>query len=130
MALEKPIFGVMGAALTPLDDCGRVNFDALATEIDFIVQDADAISIGAVEAAEYTMLAPAERVELLRRGAELVAGRKPLILGISSPSPDQALQLADVAASAGADLVQALMPLRRWGGQPTTSELVLHRLNS
>lgn len=126
MALAKRIFGVMGAALTPLDDRGRVNFDALATEIDFIVQDADAISIGAVEAAEYTMLAPAERVELLRRGAELVAGRKPLILGISSPSPAQALQLADVAAGAGADLVQALMPLRPWGGQPTTSELVAY----
>ena len=124
MALMQPIYGIMGAALTPFDERGRVNFDALASEIDFLVEDADAISIGAVEAAEYTMLPPTERVDLLRRGAELVAGRKPLILGISSPSPTEALRLADVAAAASADLVQALMPLRPWGGQPTTSELV------
>jgi 4-hydroxy-tetrahydrodipicolinate synthase len=120
----KPISGVIGAALTPFDDRGGVNFDALAREIDFLVDDVDAISIGAVEAAEYSMLGSAERIELLRRGASLVAGRKPLILGISSPAPAEALRLADIAAAAGADLVQALMPLRPWGGQPTTAELV------
>ncbi len=124
MALNRPISGVIGAALTPFDDRGGVNFDALAREIDFLVEDVDAISIGAVEAAEYTMLAGDERVELLRRGASMVAGRKPLILGISSPSPSEALRLAEVAAAAAADLVQVLMPLRPWGGQPTTSELV------
>jgi 4-hydroxy-tetrahydrodipicolinate synthase len=124
MALSKPISGVIGAALTPFDDSGRVDVDALAKEIDFLVEDVDAVSIGAVEAAEYTMLRAAERIDLLRRGAELVAGRKPLILGISSPSPAEALNLAEVAASAGADLVQVLMPLRPWGGQPTTTELV------
>ena len=124
MTLTQPISGIMGAALTPFDKDGNVNYDALAREVDFLVEDVDAISIGAVEAAEYTMLSREQRVELLRRGAALVAGRKPLILGISSPSPAEALRLADVAAAAGADLVQALMPLRPWGGQPTTSELV------
>ena len=124
MALSKPISGVIGAALTPFDARGRVDCDALAREVDFLVEDVDAVSIGAVEAAEYTMLGASERIDLLRRGAEIVAGRKPLILGISSPSPVEALKLADVAAAAGADLVQVLMPLRPWGGQPTTSELV------
>jgi 4-hydroxy-tetrahydrodipicolinate synthase len=126
MTLAQPISGIIGAALTPFDQRGQVNYEALAKEIDFLVEDVDAISIGAVEAAEYTMLSPEHRVELLRRGAELVSGRKPLILGISCPAPAQALRLAEVAATAGADLVQALMPLRPWGGQPTTGELVAY----
>jgi 4-hydroxy-tetrahydrodipicolinate synthase len=122
---ETPTFsGIIGACLTPFNGDGKVNLKALAREIDFIVADADAISIGAVEAAEYTMLAPAERKALLRRGAELVAKRKPLILGISSPTVRGSLDLAEVAASAGADYVQVLMPLRPWGGQPTVAELV------
>jgi 4-hydroxy-tetrahydrodipicolinate synthase len=122
---ETPTFsGIIGACLTPFDGNGKVNLKALAREIDFIVQDADAISIGAVEAAEYTMLAPAERKALLRRGAELVEKRKPLILGTSSPTVRGSLELAEVAASAGADYVQVLMPLRPWGGQPTVAELV------
>lgn len=124
MALTQPISGIIGAALTPFDGNGRINFEALSREIDFLVQDVDAISIGAVEAAEYTMLSSEARIELMRHGAELVSGRKPLILGISNPSPNEALRLAEVAAGAGADLVQVLMPLRPWGGQPTMSELV------
>jgi 4-hydroxy-tetrahydrodipicolinate synthase len=124
MALTKELKGIIGACLTPFDENGSVNYSALEREIDFIVADADAISIAAVEAAEYTMLEPAERIEVLRRGAEIVAGRKPLILGISSPSPREVLRLADYAAGLGADLVQVLMPLRPWGGQPTTAELV------
>ncbi|SRR5579884_629868 len=126
MALGQPISGIIGAALTPFNERGGVNFGALAREIDFLVEDVDGISVGAVEAAEYTMLGAGDRLELLRRGAEMVGGRKPLILGISSPSPTEALRLADAAAAAGADLAQVLMPLRPWGGQPTTGELVAY----
>lgn len=118
-----PLNGIIGACLTPFDDQGRVDFDALAREIDFIVADADAISIAAVEAAEYTVLAPEERKELMRRGVELVGHRRPVILGISSPSIRTSVELAEYAAQLGADYVQILMPLRPWGGQPSTQEL-------
>ena len=55
MALTKPIKGIIGACLTPFDDSDRVNYKALEKQIDFIVADCDAITIAAVEAAEYTM---------------------------------------------------------------------------
>src|SRR6188472_2281351 len=112
--------GIIGACLTPFDEEGRINYDALAKEIDFIVADADAISIAAVEAAEYTMLTLEERKELMRRGVELVNHRLPIILGASSPSPRTTVELAEYAAELGADYVQVLMPLRPWGGQPST----------
>ncbi len=124
MPLTQPIKGIIGACLTPFGEDERVNFDALKREIDFIVADCDAISIAAVEAAEYTMLSREERKELLRVATEMVDKRKPVILGVSSPAPREVVELAEYAASVGGDLVQVLMPLRPWGGQPTIAELM------
>ena len=70
------------------------------------------------------MLSREERRELLRVGTQLVDKRVPVILGCSSPSPREVIDLAEYAATIGGDLVQVLMPLRPWGGQPTISELM------
>ena len=48
--LASPIRGIIGAALTPFTDDGKVDYDALAREMEFLVADCDAISIAAVEA--------------------------------------------------------------------------------
>lgn len=124
MPTLPPINGIIGACLTPFDDDGRVSFSALEREIEFIVADCDAISLGAVEAAEYTMLTIDERKELLRLGTEMVGKRIPVLAGASNASPRQVLELAEYAASIGADAAQVLMPLRPWGGQPTMAELI------
>lgn len=116
--------GIIGACLTPFTSDGRIDDVALARQIDFILADSDAITIAAVEAAEYTLLTPDERLALMRRGTEIVARRKPVILGASSPSIAGVLHLAEHAARVGGDYIQVLMPLRPWGGQPTTGELV------
>ena len=116
--------GIIGACLTPLDEQGRVDYGALEREIDFIVSDADAISIAAVEASEYTMLSSETRRELMRQATAMVAKRIPVILGASSPSPREVLDLAEFAASAGGDMVQVLMPLRPWGGEPAPEEII------
>ncbi|MBI2360951.1 MAG: dihydrodipicolinate synthase family protein, partial [Deltaproteobacteria bacterium] len=124
MPLAKPIKGIIGACLTPFGEDERVNYEALKREIDFIVADCDAISIAAVEAAEYTMLSRDERKELLRIATEMVDKRVPVIVGASSPSPREVIELAEYGAKVGGDLVQVLMPLRPWGGQPTIAELM------
>ena len=120
---SAPLNGIIGAVLTPFDEEGKINYDAMHKEIDFIVADADAVSIGAVEAAEYTMLTPEERKEMLQKAYEMVDKRRPVIMGASNPSPRGVLELAEYAAGLGADYVQVLMPLRPWGGQPTPQEL-------
>src|ERR1044071_4970805 len=112
MSLNKPIKGIIGACLTPFDDNDRVNFAALEKEINFLVVDCDAVSIAAVEAAEYTMLSRDERKELLKIGTQMVAKRVPVLLGCSSPSPREVIELAEYAATVGGDLIQVLMPLR------------------
>jgi 4-hydroxy-tetrahydrodipicolinate synthase len=123
MQTRPTLNGIIGACLTPFDERGHVNYDALEREIEFILADADAISIAAVEAAEYTMLSLPERKELIRRGVEMVNHRKPVIVGASSPSIRGALELAEHGAAVGADYIQVLMPLRPWGGPPNTEEL-------
>lgn len=124
MPLAQPIKGIIGACLTPFGEDERVDFKALQREIDFLVADCDAVSIAAVEAAEYTMLSREERKELLRIATQMVDKRKPVILGVSSPSPREVIELAEYSEKVGSDLVQVLMPLRPWGGQPTIAELM------
>ncbi len=50
-------------------------------------------------------------------------GRIPVILGISHPATQRAVELAEHAAAAGADAVQLLMPIRLWGGDPEPDEI-------
>ena len=122
--LASPIRGIIGAALTPFTDDGKVDYDALAREMEFLVADCDAISIAAVEASEYTVLSLEDRKEVMRRATEIVNKRVPVILGASSHSIDTILDLAEHAAAVGGDLIQVLMPIRPWGGQPTIADLI------
>ncbi len=122
--LASPIRGIIGAALTPFTDDGKVDYDALAREIEFLAADCDAISVAAVEASEYTVLSLRDRKEVMRRATEIVNKRVPVILGASSHSIDAVLDLAEHAAAVGGDLIQVLMPIRPWGGQPTIADLI------
>lgn len=116
--------GIVAACLTPFDRSGKLDHSALERQIEFVLPDADAITIGAVEASEYSVLDLTTREELLRTGARVVAGRRPLVLGVSSLNMGTVARLAELAANEGADLVQVLAPTRPWGGEPTPDELV------
>ncbi len=98
MAVTKPISGIIGACLTPFDEDDRIDYKALEREIEFIVNDCDAITVAAVEAAEYTMLSREERKELLKVATEMIGKRVPVILGCSSPSPREVIELAEYSA--------------------------------
>jgi len=124
MATTKQISGIIGACLTPFDVNDRVDYKALEKEIEFLIPDCDAITVAAVEAAEYTMLSRDERKEVLKVATEMIGGRVPVILGCSSPAPREVIELAEYAAKVNGDFIQVLMPLRPWGGQPTIAELM------
>jgi dihydrodipicolinate synthase/N-acetylneuraminate lyase len=108
MALRKTIKGIIGACLTPFDDNDRIDYRALEKEMDFLIGDCDAVTIAAVEAAEYTMLSREERKELLKIGTQMVDKRVPVILGCSSPSPREVIDLAEYAATIGGDAAPSL----------------------
>lgn len=116
--------GVMGACLTPFGADGAPDLDRLPALVDHLVADVDVISIGAVEAAEYTTLRPDDRAALLRSGIAAVDGRVPVVAGASGGSVAGSLRWIELAAEAGTDLAQVLMPTNPWGGEPTADELV------
>jgi dihydrodipicolinate synthase/N-acetylneuraminate lyase len=116
VAGRLPFVGVIGACLTPFRADGRVDGAALEQQVDFLVPDVDAVSIAAVEAAEYRLLAPPERHRVIRETAAAVDGRRPIVVGASAPTHEGVLALAEVAAELGAAAVQVLLPQRAWGG--------------
>lgn len=124
--MSVPPRGVIGACLTPFDPDGRVDGDALRREVDFLVGHCVAVSVFGAEVSEYRMLGETARRDWLRRGVELVDGRVPVLAGASSPRPDEVAELAAIAASAGADFAQVLMPRRPSGDQAGGAELLAY----
>jgi 4-hydroxy-tetrahydrodipicolinate synthase len=116
------------APLTPFASDLKVDEAPLKREIDYVIEDCGATMVVAagVEAQEYTYLDLEERKALIRHTVEYVAGRCPVMVGISHPSFKKAIDLAHFAKSLGADAVQMLAPLRPFGGPPTDRDLVAY----
>jgi 4-hydroxy-tetrahydrodipicolinate synthase len=118
--------GILAPVLTPFTPAGEVDLIALERGVDYTIEQchADAIEAAAVETQEYQFLSHEARKDLLRKTVEFVRGRRPVIAGISHPNPAVAIELAHHAEDLGAQAVQALVPLRPFGGQPTRGEVL------
>jgi len=116
------------APLTPFTSDLKVNEAELKREIDYMIEDCAATMVVAagVEAQEYTYLGLEERKALIRRTVEYVAGRCPVMVGISHPSFKAAIDLAHFAKNLGAHAVQMLAPQRPFGGPPTDLDLMAY----
>ncbi|MBE0625904.1 MAG: dihydrodipicolinate synthase family protein [Burkholderiales bacterium] len=116
------------APLTPFTGDLKIDAAALKREIDYVIEDCGATMVVAagVEAQEYTYLGMDERKALIRLTLECVAGRCPVMVGISHPSFKTAIELAHYAHGLGAHAVQMLAPLRPFGGPPTERDLVAY----
>ncbi len=112
--------------LTPFTAAGAIDWPALRTQIDYIVETCRATQIVAagVEAQEYQFLDLAGRRELIRRTVEYTAARVPVMVGISHPDPRACADLGRLARDLGAAAVQLLAPLRPFGGAPTEEDVL------
>lgn len=122
-AFSQP--GLIVPPLTPYTEEGEVAFDALAAQVDYVVKEcnATAINVLGVEAQEYRFLTDAERRTVIERTIEYVDGRVPTIVGVSHPSPAQAIELGRFASDLGAAALQALIPSRLQGGRTDLDEI-------
>lgn len=107
MPTTPPAFsGLSAFPLTPANEAGRVDTDALQRLIARIVE-AGANSIGLLgSTGTYMYLSRQERRRAVEAAVECVGGRLPLIVGVGTLRTDEAQALARDAASAGA---QALL---------------------
>jgi 4-hydroxy-tetrahydrodipicolinate synthase len=124
--MEKP--GLIVAPLTPFTADLDVDEPALRREIDYVVRDCRATMVVAagVETQEYTYLSLEQRKALIRYTIDCVAGRVPVMVGISHPSFRTAIELAHFAENLGAGAVQLLAPLRPFAGPPTQADLIAY----
>jgi 4-hydroxy-tetrahydrodipicolinate synthase len=124
--MEKPELIV--APLTPFTPDLAVDVPLLARQIDYVVRDCAATMVVAagVETQEYTYLDFDRRKALIRQTIEAVAGRAPVMVGISHPSFKTAVELAHFAEGLGAAAVQLLAPLRPFAGPPARADLIAY----
>ena len=119
--------GLIVAPLTPFTADLRVDEPALRRQIDYVVDSGATMVVAAgVETQEYTYLGLEQRKELIRATVEAVAGRVPVMVGISHPSFRTAIELAHDAEKLGAAAVQLLAPLRPFAGPPTQADLIAY----
>jgi 4-hydroxy-tetrahydrodipicolinate synthase len=114
--------GVIGALLTPFDGGGGVDRSRLGRLYDFLTSHCDGISVLGPEVSEYAVLTPRVRRELLTEAVGALKDRTTVIAGVSAPTTAEVLELAGIAADAGAHYAQVLLPTRPYGGPPSPRE--------
>lgn len=116
--------GVVGALLTPFDEEGAVHPGQLQAQYDFLSSHCDAVSVLGAEVSEYRCLPPTIRRSVLTEAVSALSGRVQVLAGVSAGTLSEVSELSALAAEAGADFAQMLLPTRPSGGQPTRTELV------
>ncbi|MFO7918375.1 MAG: dihydrodipicolinate synthase family protein [Anaerolineae bacterium] len=102
--------GIFSIAATPFDEQGELLFDDLAHIVDWIVRAGAHGVVWPVGHSEFTALSHKERMQGTEVAVETVAGRAPVIIGVSAQCRPEAVFYAERAGECGADGVIAMLP--------------------
>jgi 4-hydroxy-tetrahydrodipicolinate synthase len=115
--------GIVHVPVTPFTPDNKVDLDTFARVIEFLLrQKASSLCVN-LHLAESLNLTLDERKALAKAAVEVVAGRVPIIVHVSTPGTDQAIELARHAEQIGADCVMAIAPYY-W--KPSQEQLTDH----
>lgn len=102
--------GIIHVPVTPFTLENKVDLDTFGRVIEFLLgHNASSLCIN-LHLAESLNLTIDERKLLAKTAVEVVAGRVPVIVHVSMPGTDQAVDLARHAEEVGADCVIAIAP--------------------
>lgn len=102
--------GAAVAIVTPMNEDGSINFDALGRLIDFNIDNGtDAIVICGTTGESSTMT-DEEHIECIRYAVEKTAKRVPVIAGTGSNHTEYAVNLSKKAQELGADALLCVTP--------------------
>jgi len=115
--------GSLVALITPMDEAGGVDFDALRKLVDFHVQNGTDGIVSVGTSGESATLDADEQIEVIRRTVEFAAGRVPVIAGSGANSTAEALELTARAAALD---VRACLLVVPYYNKPTQHGLYRH----
>jgi 4-hydroxy-tetrahydrodipicolinate synthase len=102
--------GIIDVPVTPFTPDNKVDLDTFGRVNEFLLRhNASALCIN-LHLAESLNLALEERKQLAQAAVEVAAGRAPVIVHVSTPGTDQAIELARHAEKVGGDCVMAIAP--------------------
>ena len=102
--------GIIHVPVTPFTADNKVDLDTFARVIEFLLKhDASSLCVN-LHLAESLNLTMDERKLLAKTAVEVVRKRVPVIVHVSMPGTDQAIDLARDAEKNGADVITAIAP--------------------
>jgi len=102
--------GSLVALVTPFDEQDRVDYEAVERLIEFHVRSGTDGLVIAGTTGESPTLRKDEHAVLIRRAAEISAGRLPIIAGTGSNSTAQTIELSLAVADAAVDAYLLVVP--------------------
>jgi len=108
--LPKPLRGIVPPMLTPITDRDTLDVPGLGRLVEHILEGGPSGLFILGTTGEGPSLGYRMRHELIDRVAELVAGRVPLLVGITDTAFVESVEVADYAADAGAQAVVLAPP--------------------
>ena len=124
--LPTPLRGIVPPMVTPLADRDALDVPGLERLVEHILAAGPAGLFILGTNGEGPSLSYRLRHELIDRVAEQVAGRVPLLVGITDTASVEAVEVADYAADAGAQAVVLAPPPYYRVGQDDLAEYVRH----
>jgi len=114
MSVRRPVIavprGIIDVPVTPFTPDNKIDLVTFARVIEFLLkQNASALCVN-LHLAESLNLTIEERKQLATTAVEITAGRVPVVVHVSTPGTDQAVDLARHAEEIGADCVIAIAP--------------------
>lgn len=126
LRLDQPLRGIVPPVVTPLLDRDTLDVSGLERVLEHILAgDVSGLFLLGTT-GEAPSLSHRLRRELIERACRLVAGRVPVLVGISDPAFMESLHLARHAAECGADAVVVAPPYYLPPGQPELQEYLDH----
>mgnify|MGYP001031588761 CR=1 FL=1 len=111
--------------ITPRKD-GQVDIHGLTRLLEFLIAGGiDSLFILGTT-GEFQYLTIDEKMQVLTSSAKAISHRVPLLVGISSPTPEETIDLAEAAASHQAQAT-VLAPMYGWGVPEAQVETILRK---
>lgn len=124
--LPRPLRGIIPPMATPLLDRDRLDLAGLDRLIEHILGGGVHGLFILGTTGEAPSLSHRLRCELIERSCARVAGRVPVLVGVTDTSFVESVELAEHAADAGAQAVVLAAPYYFPAGQPELAEYVEH----